>query len=52
MHEAGYAAAAFFLLNADPLFKVSIIPRGQSLGGTHMLPSEERHTLPEAYFAD
>ncbi|MEM7547959.1 MAG: ATP-dependent zinc metalloprotease FtsH [Pseudomonadota bacterium] len=52
VHEAGHAAAAFFLPNADPLFKVSIIPRGQSLGGTHMLPTEERHTLPEAYLVD
>ncbi len=52
VHEAGHAAAAFFLPNADALFKVSIIPRGQSLGGTHMLPSEERHTLPKAYLTD
>ncbi|MEL6774351.1 MAG: AAA family ATPase, partial [Pseudomonadota bacterium] len=49
VHEAGHAAAAFFLPDADPLFKVTIIPRGQSLGGTHMLPTEERHTLPEPY---
>ncbi|MEM8759255.1 MAG: ATP-dependent zinc metalloprotease FtsH, partial [Pseudomonadota bacterium] len=49
VHEAGHAAAAFFLPDADPLFKVTIIPRGQSLGGTHMLPAEERHTLPEPY---
>ncbi|MEK6205358.1 MAG: cell division protein FtsH, partial [Amylibacter sp.] len=34
---------------ADPLFKVTIIPRGRSLGGTHMLSTEERHTLSEEY---
>jgi cell division protease FtsH len=28
---------------------VTIIPRGRSLGGTHMLPTAERHTLPEDY---
>ena len=49
VHEAGHTAAAFYTPNADPLYKVTIIPRGRSLGGTHMLPENERHTLPEAY---
>ncbi|MDT8344746.1 MAG: ATP-dependent zinc metalloprotease FtsH [Thermohalobaculum sp.] len=49
VHESGHAAAAFYLPDADPLFKVTIIPRGRSLGGTHLLPEEERHTLPEGY---
>lgn len=49
VHEAGHTAAAFFNPNADPLYKVTIIPRGQSLGSTHMLPQHERHTLPEGY---
>ncbi len=49
VHEAGHTAAAHFLPKADPLYKVTIIPRGRSLGGTHMLPEEERHTLPEDY---
>jgi cell division protease FtsH len=40
---------AYFLPEADPLYKVTIIPRGQALGGTHQLPEEERHTLPEDY---
>lgn len=52
VHEAGHAAAAFHLPNADPLYKVTIIPRGRSLGGTHMLPGEERHTLPQPYLED
>jgi len=52
VHEAGHTLVAFFLPNADPLYKVTIIPRGQSLGGTHLLPKEERHTLPEEYLRD
>ncbi|WP_341211447.1 ATP-dependent zinc metalloprotease FtsH [uncultured Limimaricola sp.] len=49
VHEAGHTAAAFYTPGADPLFKVTIIPRGHALGGTHMLPEAERHTLDEAY---
>ena len=49
VHEAGHTLVAFFLPLADPLYKVTIIPRGQALGGTHQLPEEERHTLPEDY---
>ncbi len=49
VHEAGHTAAAFYSSGADPLYKVTIIPRGRSLGSTHMLPENERHTLPEAY---
>jgi len=49
VHEAGHTAAAFYDPGADPVYKVTIIPRGRSLGGTHMLPENERHTLPEDY---
>ncbi|MGC1505302.1 MAG: ATP-dependent zinc metalloprotease FtsH [Sulfitobacter sp.] len=49
VHEAGHTAASFYNPDADPLYKVTIIPRGRSLGSTHMLPEVERHTLPEAY---
>lgn len=52
VHEAGHAALACYLPNADPLHKVTIIPRGRSLGGTHQLPEIERHTLPEDYLLD
>ncbi len=49
VHEAGHTAAAYYNPGADPLYKVTIIPRGRSLGSTHTLPENERHTLPEAY---
>jgi cell division protease FtsH len=49
VHEAGHTAASFYNPDADPLYKVTIIPRGRSLGSTHMLPEIERHTLPEGY---
>ncbi|WP_455234631.1 ATP-dependent zinc metalloprotease FtsH [Thiogranum longum] len=52
IHEAGHTVVAYFLPHADPLYKVTIIPRGRSLGGTHQLPEEERHTLPEDYLRD
>lgn len=52
VHEAGHTLVAYFLPHADPLYKVTIIPRGQALGGTHQLPEEERHTLPEDYLRD
>ncbi|MDZ4093604.1 MAG: ATP-dependent zinc metalloprotease FtsH [Paracoccaceae bacterium] len=49
VHEAGHTAAAFYNPGSDPVYKVTIIPRGRSLGGTHMLPENERHTLAEDY---
>lgn len=52
VHESGHTAAAFYTKNADPVYKVTIIPRGRSLGGTHILPEKERHTLPEDYLQE
>ncbi len=52
VHEAGHTLVAYFLPHADPLYKVTIIPRGHTLGGTQQLPEEERHTLPEEYLRD
>ena len=52
VHEAGHTAVAYYLPNADPIHKVTIIPRGRALGGTHLLPELERHTLPEDYLRD
>lgn len=52
VHEAGHTLVAYHMPHTDPLFKVTIIPRGRSLGGTHQLPEEERHTLAEDYLRD
>ncbi len=52
VHEAGHTLAAHELPHADPLHKVTIIPRGRALGATQLLPEEERHTLPEDYLKD
>ncbi|MBR4822202.1 MAG: ATP-dependent zinc metalloprotease FtsH [Bacteroidales bacterium] len=41
-HEAGHAVVGWLLPNADPVFKVSLIPRGQALGITWSLPSERK----------
>ncbi|ODS24976.1 cell division protein FtsH [Candidatus Endobugula sertula] len=52
VHEAGHTAAAYYLPQADPLFKVSIIPRGKALGATQQLPGAERYTLSKTYLCD
>lgn len=51
-HESGHALLAYLLPNADPLEKVTIIPRGQALGVTAQTPSEERYNLTESYLRD
>jgi cell division protease FtsH len=42
-HEAGHALVMYFDPGAEPLHKVTIIPRGQALGVTFMLPERDRH---------
>ena len=42
-HEAGHAVAAAMLPNADPVHKVSIIPRGRAMGVTQQLPERDRY---------
>jgi cell division protease FtsH len=44
-HEAGHALVAAFTPNADPVQKISIIPRGFALGYTLQLPLEDRYTV-------
>jgi cell division protease FtsH len=44
-HEAGHAIIAAFTPNADPVQKISIIPRGFALGYTMQLPLEDRYTM-------
>ncbi len=48
-HEAGHALVAEFLPNADPVHKITIIPRGQALGLTQSLPKEDKHLHPQWY---
>jgi cell division protease FtsH len=48
-HEAGHALLAQLLPGADPLQKVSIIPRGRSLGVTEQVPEEDRYNLKRSY---
>jgi cell division protease FtsH len=51
-HEAGHTIAAWFLPGADPVHKVTIIPRGRSLGTTQMMPSEDRLSMSENQLRD
>jgi cell division protease FtsH len=48
-HEAGHALIACFTPGADPLHKVTIIPRGRALGLTMQLPTEDKYTYKKQY---
>lgn len=48
-HEAGHATVAWMLPGADPVHKVTIIPRGKALGLTMQLPEEERLSHSKRY---
>ncbi len=48
-HEAGHALVAAKLKNADPVHKVSIIPRGMALGITMQLPEDDKHSYSREY---
>ena len=48
-HEAGHALVAALLPDADPLHKVTIIPRGMALGLTMQLPLDDKHSYSESY---
>ncbi len=48
-HEAGHALLAALEKEADPLHKVSIIPRGMALGVTQQLPLNDKYTYSKAY---
>ena len=52
IHEAGHALVAVKLPNADPLHKVTIIPRGMALGLTMQLPIDEKHNYSRDYLED
>ncbi|MFO7784122.1 MAG: ATP-dependent zinc metalloprotease FtsH [Thermodesulfobacteriota bacterium] len=48
-HEGGHALVAKLIPNADPIHKVTIIPRGRALGLTQQLPMDEKHTYSKDY---
>ncbi len=52
IHEAGHALLAVLLPNADPIHKVTIIPRGMALGLTQQLPTDEKHNYSGDYLND
>jgi cell division protease FtsH len=51
-HEAGHAILGMLLPNADPVHKMTIIPRGLSLGLTQSLPETDKHNLKREYIND
>jgi cell division protease FtsH len=52
IHEAGHALLAVLLPHADPIHKVTIIPRGMALGLTQQLPEDEKHSYSRNYLND
>jgi cell division protease FtsH len=52
VHEAGHALLTVVLPGADPIHKVTIIPRGMALGLTQQLPVDEKHNYSRAYLED
>jgi len=49
-HEAGHALVIVKIPGSDPVHKVSIIPRGRSLGVTHSLPEQDRYHYSKTHF--
>jgi cell division protease FtsH len=48
-HEGGHAILGLVVPGADPVHRVTIVPRGQALGVTYQRPEGERYNYPEAY---
>jgi cell division protease FtsH len=48
-HESGHAVLGLLVRGADPVHRVTIVPRGQALGVTYQRPSADRYNYPEAY---
>jgi len=51
-HEGGHALVAAVLPNVDMLYKVTIVPRGRSLGVTQFLPKDDRRNYPHTYLVE
>jgi cell division protease FtsH len=51
-HEGGHALVAAVLPDVDPVYKVTIVPRGRSLGVTQFRPEEDRRNLPRTYLLE
>ncbi len=51
-HESGHAILGMMLPNTDPIHKMTIIPRGLSLGMTQSLPETDKHNLKKDYIID
>jgi cell division protease FtsH len=51
-HEAGHAIVGHALPNADPVHKITIIPRGQALGFTMQLPTEDKYLIARGELVD
>ena len=52
VHEAGHALLAVLLPHADPIHKVTIIPRGMALGVTMQLPEDDKHNYSSEHLHD
>ncbi|MEZ4617641.1 MAG: ATP-dependent zinc metalloprotease FtsH [Caldilineaceae bacterium] len=51
-HEAGHALTAAVLPNADPIHKVTIVPRGRAMGVTQQMPDQEMYIYPREYLLE
>lgn len=51
-HEGGHAVVAAILPNADPIHKVTIVPRGRAMGVTQQLPERDKYVYPREYMLD
>lgn len=51
-HESGHAMVAKLVPNADPVHKLTIVPRGMALGLMQQLPENDKHTYSRAYWID
>ena len=51
-HEIGHALVAHMLKRSDPVYKVTILPRGQMGGYTRLQPPEDRHLYTKSFFED